>query len=155
MVGNNSISSITIKLLGIRDLDYISYPIAFGVPFADGVLENGTPIRIIDSSGKAIPIQTQPLAFWNRDLKFVKWLLVDAQIGVHNGKNGLLLEYPASEDSLKPEEQLSIAEENGMITVDTGAMILHLKGSVKYFVYEVLRCDRIGNQIQTIRRKSR
>ena len=46
MAGNDNISSMAIKLLDIRNLDYISYPITFGVPFADGVLENGIPVRI-------------------------------------------------------------------------------------------------------------
>lgn len=133
MAGNDNINSITIKLLGIRNLDYISYPIAFGVPFADGVLENGIPVRITDRNRKAISIQTQPLAFWNKDLKFVKWLLVDAQIDAHNGKDGLLLKYPASEYSTEPEEQLSIEEKDGMIAVNTGAMILFIKKAFHYW----------------------
>ena len=127
MTRNDNISRTAIKLLGIENLDYVSYPITFGVPFADGVLENGTPVRIIDGSGKALPIQTQPLTLWNKDLKFVKWLLVDTQIDAHNGENELLLEYPAAEDSPKPEKQLNIKERDGMIAVDTGAMILYLK----------------------------
>jgi hypothetical protein len=53
---NISRTAITIELLGIRDLDYMSYPITFGVPFADGVLENGIPVRITDRSGKALPM---------------------------------------------------------------------------------------------------
>ena len=129
MTRNDNISRIAIKLLGIENLDYVSYPVTFGVPFADGVLENGIPVGIIDRSGKALPVQTQPLTFWNKGLKFVKWLLVDAQIDAHNGKNELLLEYSAIEDSPKPGEQLSIEEKDGMIAVDTGPMLLYLKKS--------------------------
>ena len=55
MTRNDNISrtAITIKLLGVRNLDYMSYPVTFGVPFADDVLENGIPVQIIDGSGKA------------------------------------------------------------------------------------------------------
>ena len=125
--GNISRTAITVELLGIRNLDYMSYPVTFGVPFADGVLENGIPVRIIDRSGKSLPMQTQSLAFWSKDLKFVKWLLVDTQIDLHNGINELLLEYPAAEDSPKPGGRLSIEERDGLITVDTGIMLLYLR----------------------------
>ena len=56
---------------------YDRAPVTFGVPFADGVLEAGTPIRLRDATGKVLPVQTRCLATWQPDRRFVKWLLAD------------------------------------------------------------------------------
>ena len=126
---NISRKAIRIKLSGIRNLDYMSYPVIFGIPFSDGILANETPVRLVDRSGRALPTQIQPLAFWNKDLKFVKWLLVDIQVDAFDGEHELILEYPATEAPPKLEQSLSIKERGGIISVDTSVMRLYLKNT--------------------------
>jgi len=121
---------IGIKLSGIKDLHYKNYPITFGVPFADGELENGTLVQITDRDGKAFPTQTQYLAFWNKDLKFVKWLLVDIQADAIQGEeHNLYLEFPAVEPPSAIAQTVHVEEKGGVISVDTGVMRLSLRNS--------------------------
>ncbi|MBI2951455.1 hypothetical protein HYY27_05135, partial [bacterium] len=55
------------------------WPITQGVPFAEGDLKKGAPVRVVDASGKALAAQSSCLGTWGKDLKDVKWLLVDFQ----------------------------------------------------------------------------
>jgi hypothetical protein len=63
------------------------WPITQGVPFADGELGRGAPVRVVEQDGRILPTQSSTLATWNSDLKYVKWLLVDFQCdsGIRNG----------------------------------------------------------------------
>ena len=56
-----------------------AYPITQGVPFADGVLPRHAPVRVVDCDGQILPTQSTCLATWDKDLRYVKWLLVDFQ----------------------------------------------------------------------------
>ena len=56
-----------------------AWPITQGIPFADGELEPGATVCVVDVEGRPFPTQSTCLATWNRDMKYVKWLLVDFQ----------------------------------------------------------------------------
>src|SRR5687767_12891701 len=53
-----------------------AWPITQGVPFAEGELERGAPVRVVERDGRVLPTQSTYLATWKKDLKHVKWLLV-------------------------------------------------------------------------------
>ena len=84
------LKEITFKISGLPGLPYHAHPITFGIPFGDGVLERGTPVGIVDADGRALPVQTQCLTTWNKDGRFVKWLLVDMQAEFGDQEFGFL-----------------------------------------------------------------
>ena len=57
-------------------VDRTSQPVTQGVPFAEGDLERGAPVRLVDEAGAALPLQTACLTTWRSDLRHVKWLLL-------------------------------------------------------------------------------
>jgi len=126
--GNKTRKRIRLRLSGERKTQYRAYPVTVGVPFADGDLEEGTPVCIIDESGTPLPTQTQTLATWNKDLKFVKWLLIDTQADLDKGEEKVIfLEYPAAVPSPQPKQPISVETTGDYITVDTGVMRLVLR----------------------------
>ena len=74
-------------------------PLTFGVPFADGVLPADVPIRAVTADGRELPIQTSCMTTWNKDLRFVKWLLVDTQCDPSH--DVIHLEYDAESAALE------------------------------------------------------
>jgi hypothetical protein len=77
--------TIALRCIGHEGLHYGHCPITFGIPFADGALRVGAAVRLVDGNGSPMPAQTQCLATWHRDLEYVKWLLVDAQVDLCEG----------------------------------------------------------------------
>ena len=69
-------------------VDRHAWPITQGVPFAEGELERGAPVRMVDTDGRVLPTQSTCLATWSKDLKYVKWLLVDFQCDLAAGPGG-------------------------------------------------------------------
>ncbi len=121
---------VRVSLLGAKGVQYDRTPLTFGVPFGDGQLRSDTPVRLVDAGGRALPTQVQPLAFWNKDRKYVKWLLVDTQASpVENGKGELYLEYPAAAPAPQPAHPLRLSQAAGQIRVDTGQLRLKLRSS--------------------------
>ena len=118
-----------IHLAGAPGVDYGRVPVTFGVPFADGVLERGAPIRLLDARGEALPLQTRCLATWNADRRFVKWLLVDTVESWQGygaaADQKLTMEHPASGPAPEPEG-IRLGKEGGALLVDTGALRLRL-----------------------------
>lgn len=98
-----------------------------GVPFPDRILERGMPVRIVDAGGKACPTQAQCLATWGPNLKYVKWLLVDAQIsgGIKND-TPLFLEYGADLDVPEPENPVNIRNEGRRLILGNGKLEIEL-----------------------------
>jgi hypothetical protein len=70
------------------------YPVSGGIPFPRGELSSVAGIRLLNASGKQLPVQTQMLASWDAGGKQVRWLLLDFQPeGLAAGKNRFTLEY--------------------------------------------------------------
>jgi hypothetical protein len=120
--------TITLRLIGHEGLRYGRCPVTFGVPFADGASRRGAAVRLVDENGSPIPTQTQCLATWDRELEYVKRLLVDAQVDLGEGwARDLTLEYPADAPPPEPEQQVCVKEEGEYLRVDTGAMRLWIR----------------------------
>lgn len=50
-------------------------PMRVGIPFPRAVLAASSEVRLLDESGKSIPVQARPLGFWPDNT--IKWILVD------------------------------------------------------------------------------
>jgi len=106
----------------------MKHPVTFGVPFADGELERGTPVTVLDPSGTAIPLQTQCLTTWSEIGKFVKWLLVDFQADLpERGEKGCLLKFLEDNSNPAPGHTVAVKESGDSISVDTGALKLRCR----------------------------
>ena len=109
-------------------VDRIAWPITQGVPFADENLEKGAPVRIVDGDGRTLPTQSTCLATWNRDLKYVKWLLVDFQADLKaDTTETLFLEYGPGVEEATPEQGVTISQDDNRLRVDTGAIRLDFR----------------------------
>lgn len=81
-----------------------------GIPFADKVLGRGTPVCVVDGTGRRLPTQAEPLAFWRSDKEFVKWLLLDVEVP-NDRDDELFLEY--GEGVTTPPPAFPVATEAG------------------------------------------
>ena len=68
--------------------------ITMGIPFPEGRLGSPRRLRLCDSQGRALPLQTQPLALWRDGT--LRWLLIDTVADIPpSGKAELTLDTPA------------------------------------------------------------
>jgi len=96
-----------------------------GIPFADGDLPAGAALRLVDDGERPFPTQAAALAFWAADLKWVKWLLVDAQVPARS--TGLRLEYGPDVEPVDPEVPVTVEERAGHLVLGTDRLRLHLR----------------------------
>ena len=119
-----------VRVHGAAGVDYDSAPVTFGVPFADGVLEAGTPIRLRDATGKVLPVQTRCLATWQPDRRFVKWLLADTSAAMGDAGASpvqeLTVEWPGDAEPGPERERVRIERRDDALLVDTGVLRLRL-----------------------------
>jgi len=96
-----------------------------GIPFAEGTLTAGTPVRLVDDAGRVYPTQAAPLATWRADGASVRWLLVDALLDP--GASGLRLECGPEAVAPEPQSPVTVSATGGALTVDTGVLRLTLR----------------------------
>ncbi len=109
--------------------DNTTVPVTQGIPFADGELRNGAPVRVIDGTGRPIPTQALCLATWNRDALYVKWLLVDFQLAVGRDDSlDLFLEYGDGVEPLPPAQPVAVQTAGTDVRISTGALELEFHG---------------------------
>ncbi|MFH1615931.1 MAG: hypothetical protein ABIG61_12715 [Planctomycetota bacterium] len=121
---------IPLWLSGGPNIDYYSWPVTQGVPFADGELENPAAVRVVDATDRAFPTQSRCLTTWNKNLKYVKWLLVDFHADLQAGrKHDLFLEYGPDVRVPTCEQAIQVTEGQNRLTVDTGALRLELRNT--------------------------
>ena len=121
-----------IELLANGDerIDYADWPVTQGIPFADGEMPRGTPVRIVDEAGQPLPTQATCLVTWHKDLKYVRWLLVDFQIDQPAGtQRKLTLQYGPDVQPAVPELPVRIEQhpDQEIQRIDTGALRLDLR----------------------------
>ncbi len=96
-------------------------PVRSGVPFPQGVLGSSWAMRLRDSSGSKIPLQTRTLGRWPDGT--VKWALVDFQADVPPSSEAVYtLEYGKSVSRGTFETPLRVMEDADGVTVDTGLL---------------------------------
>ncbi|MDP6153998.1 MAG: glycoside hydrolase family 127 protein [Phycisphaeraceae bacterium] len=118
-------TQIPLQLSGDARVPYRDWPVTQGVPFADGQLQAGTPVRVVDEAGNARPTQSDVLATWHRDRKFVKWLLVDFQADFGAGPpENLFLEYGPDAAPPAHDHAIEFTQQDRQVTFDTGVLRL-------------------------------
>jgi hypothetical protein len=133
---------ISIKVAGKPGLRYSNEPLTFGVPFAEGDFPAGTTLRAVTADGHALPIQTAVMTTWKKDLRDVKWLLVDLQADPASVGETVWLEFEdhpggwaesnRSNQSIPSNlpaqpNAITTTEAGGILTIDTGALRLRLR----------------------------
>lgn len=130
-MNTRSHTAVPLRLSAAPRQKYDSWPVSQGIPFADGVLQAGTPVRIVDSGGSAYPTQSRVLTTWAPDSDYVKWLLIDTQLDVNSAEADENGEWTTSEYSLEygpdavppaPENPVVLTNQDGRINVDTGML---------------------------------
>jgi len=118
-------------------------PITQGVPFADGELTRGAPVRVVDDEGRPVPTQSTCLATWHSDLQYVKWLLVDFQVDARLREAGnVFLEYGDGVTPELPSRPVTV-EAQETILISTGSVELELaRGDPDFFKSLRVHSDR-------------
>lgn len=110
--------------------------VAFGVPWPRGALDRSAPLRLADASGRSVPVQSWPLAYWPDGS--VKW-------------TGLALAgAPALGDSLAlsvgtpeaPATPVTVAETTDAFVIDTSAFVCRVPRSGSAFVSSITVAGR-------------
>ena len=110
------------------DVDRTAWPITQGIPFADGELERGDPVRVVNAKGQILPTQSMCTAAWSKNLSYIKWLLVDFQADLASGaKETFFLEYGAGVEEARPEQGVSVERGDGYLSADTGTLRLRFR----------------------------
>ena len=97
-------------------------PVTVGVPFPRGVLRDDVSLSLLDSLGKPVPLQLNPLARWSDGS--VKWMLLDFILGpVVAGQSVWSTEVRHGEPKEvgRPGQPLRVAETDRAILVETGS----------------------------------
>ena len=111
-----------------------------GIPFPNGALASGTPVRLVDDSGRVYPTQATPSCTWGMDGNWVRWLLIDAP--VDPGATGLRLECGPQSIPPAPDNPIDLSERHGRLTIDTGVLRLSLRrGSPDFLAALEIRTD--------------
>ena len=109
-------------------VDRRAWPVTQGVPFADGDLERTAPVRLVTDRGEPLPLQTLCLTTWDKDLRFVKWLLVDFQIDLAAGETRhVFLECGPGVRATPPEQAMRVEHTSSRTRIDTGALQVELR----------------------------
>jgi len=100
----------------------LGWPVTSGVPFAQGVLADGSRCRVLDASGRPILAQFRELARWPDGS--VKWLLVDTLVDTHAGQDTVLtLAYNVDPANFGG---VAVTEAAGSVTLAAGQLKLRL-----------------------------
>ncbi len=113
--------SLTLTVGNPSDVARSNSPVSSGVPFPLGALGSSRAMRLLDSSGSEIPLQTRTLGRWPDGS--VKWALVDFQTDVAaSSKSEYTLEYGTSVSRQTFETPLRLFESDGVAIIDTGRL---------------------------------
>ena len=138
-VGSAVSESLTLKVGNPSDVARINSPVRSGVPFPQGVLGSSRTMRLLDSSGREMPLQTRTLGRWPDGT--VKWALVDFQADVAASSEGdYTLEYGSAVMRGTFEAPLLVHEDAAGVTVDTGKLHLVWNRS-KFSPFSEIRRD--------------
>ena len=100
-----------------------AWPVTQGIPFPDEELKQGAPVQVVDSEDTVLPTQFATLGTWNKDRKFVKWLLIDFQADLKADESRtFFLEYGDEIEQTQPPHPVTVEENEKSILISTGVM---------------------------------
>ncbi|MDH6520383.1 hypothetical protein M2163_002635 [Streptomyces sp. SAI-135] len=101
-----------------------------GVPWPKGVFQEGQKFAVRDADGKAVPVQSWPIAYWPDGS--LKWTAHAVSSG--NGKLSL-----SAGDAAVPDKKVTVDQGGGAITVSTGVITVKIGRSGATLVKSVTR----------------
>jgi len=105
-------SNVTVNWVG--DAPGIKTGVSWGVPWAQGAVKKNQAFALTGPDGKALPLQSWPLAYWpDGSLKFSGFATVAQDAGQYTIA-------PAAK-AAAPASKLAVQNGNGFIDIDTGA----------------------------------
>ncbi len=114
---------VKLTVENVGGVERVAWPVTQGVPFAEGGLERGAPVRLVTPEGESLPAQATCLTTWREDLKHVKWLLVDFQIDLAPDQTReVFLEYGPGVTATVPDQTVKVERIESRTRIDTGAM---------------------------------
>jgi len=126
-LGKSASERLTLTVRNQADLALHASPVRSGVPFPEGALGSSRTMRLLDSSGNEVMLQTRTLGRWPDGT--VKWALVDFRAGVDASSEAeYTLEYGSAVSRRMFETPLRVSEDADGVTVETGRL--------------QIRCDR-------------
>ena len=136
-------SRIKLTIENAGDIERKNWPITQGIPFAEGELERGAAVRVVDRDGEILPTQSTCLATWSKELKYVKWLLVDFQCNLAAGQTKeIFLEYGKDVELQHPRQPVTVTRHGRRIRIDTGTMRLEMRtGTPDFFAGCFVKID--------------
>ncbi len=120
--------TIPLTIRNPHDVDLTAWPITQGIPLPEGEVHSQwlhNVLRLVDPSGRAVPVQGRQLARWSDGS--IKWLLLDFQADIPaNSERVYSVEYGASVlPSPPPAQGIKLTEgEAGSFIADTGVLKL-------------------------------
>lgn len=132
---------IPLHLDCVRTAEGMLIHLTQGVPFAEGQLENDAPVRVVGESGMAFPTQATTLATWRPDMRYVKWLLIDAQLPASFSDRGMriFLEHGPGVEWAEPEDPIRVQhdkliEPNSNVEITNSCLELKFKAGASDFL---------------------
>ncbi|MBW8816898.1 MAG: Tat pathway signal sequence domain protein, partial [Streptomyces sp.] len=101
-----------------------------GVPWPKGVYQEGQKFAVQDADGKAVPVQSWPIAYWPDGS--LKWTAHAVSSG--NGKLSL-----SAGDAAVPDKKVTVDKSGGTITVSTGVITAKIGKSGATLIKSVTR----------------
>lgn len=114
------------------------WPVTQGIPIPEGTLARGAHVRVLDPDGKAIPTQSQCLATWDPDRRFVKWLLIDFPVTRASDTSPVYqLDIASGQSAPLPEFPVVVKATRQAVTLSNGKLELELKRGTPDFFYRL------------------
>ncbi len=95
-------------------------PVTVGVPFPRGVLGDSANVRLVDGSGRELPLQVRDNNRWSK-FGSLRWLLCDFTVDLDGEPTNLFLEY-GPDVSRRDSANLVVAPGDGFPVIDAGRL---------------------------------
>jgi len=129
-------------------------PVTFGVPFPKGVATADSRWSMGDAMSAA-PAQTRVLDRWSDGS--VRWLLVDAQVDLPDGKDRSLSLSQIQPNQIQTSPAVTATTTAAGVDLDTGSIRLAIRtgGRFPFEGMDLVLTDRNGREYQTVVRSAR
>lgn len=117
--GVSRTGKIPLRLLNEPATQLANAPMTVGVPFPRGALDNAANVRLVDGSGREIPVQSRETGRWSR-FGPVKWILCDFTADLDGKDRELFLEYGPDVRSAAAEPMKVSNAGSGFLDLDAG-----------------------------------
>ncbi|MHC4872846.1 MAG: exo-rhamnogalacturonan lyase family protein, partial [Planctomycetota bacterium] len=136
---------IKISLPGSGNSLERKFPITFGVPFPQGVLQD-TKELLLQQDGKIIPAAYTVTARWSKK-GWIKWLLVDCQPVIKESDSEMILDY-GMQHSLPAGGIIYAEEKADKIEINNGKIAFSIS-KTNFKGLESIQCDVTGDSTLT------